>query len=220
MTHVPIELCLDVPRKKYTKTGKKAMYIPTIGGTLPNIAYAIPMRKLYNIDYVIIGTKRTLNFGENNINIFNFFSLWIVMNSTTYRKSIFYIIIILCYIANCKLWISVNLKYPGLQLRILAFFTFIFNLTLFSSLCLFFLFLSFSWLLFNLFYIIVIRIQCNIPCGICITATVIPATTSPKMLFFQSYEESQSIRGIVLFKSATGLMLLHRLAISLRTTEL
>lgn len=41
--HLPIELCLDVPRKKYTKTGKKAMYMPTIGGTLPNIAYAIPV---------------------------------------------------------------------------------------------------------------------------------------------------------------------------------
>jgi len=41
---IPIELCLDVPRKKYTKTGKKAMYIPIIGGTLPNIAYAIPKK--------------------------------------------------------------------------------------------------------------------------------------------------------------------------------
>lgn len=40
--HLPMELCLDVPRKKYTKTGKKAMYMPTIGGTLPKIAYAIP----------------------------------------------------------------------------------------------------------------------------------------------------------------------------------
>jgi len=51
LTYIPIELCLDVPRKKYTKTGKKAMYIPTIGGTLPNIAYAIPIR-IYNTDLI------------------------------------------------------------------------------------------------------------------------------------------------------------------------
>lgn len=43
-----MELCLDVPRKKYTRTGKKAMYMPTIGGTLPRIAYAIPIRTIYD----------------------------------------------------------------------------------------------------------------------------------------------------------------------------
>lgn len=47
-----MELCLDVPRKKYTNTGKKAIYIPTIGGTLPNIAYAIPIGKI-SISYIL-----------------------------------------------------------------------------------------------------------------------------------------------------------------------
>lgn len=53
-THLPIELCLDVPRKKYTRTGKKAIYIPTIGGTLPRIAYAIPTRTISTTERGII----------------------------------------------------------------------------------------------------------------------------------------------------------------------
>lgn len=39
---LPIDTCLDVPKRKYTKTGKKAMYMPTTGGRFPKSAYAIP----------------------------------------------------------------------------------------------------------------------------------------------------------------------------------
>lgn len=56
-----MELCLDVPRKKYTKTGKKAIYIPTIGGTLPKIAYAIPMRIISTIKHEIYGSNNLDN---------------------------------------------------------------------------------------------------------------------------------------------------------------
>lgn len=34
----PMDICLDVPKKKYTKTGKKAIYMPTTGGKLPRSA--------------------------------------------------------------------------------------------------------------------------------------------------------------------------------------
>lgn len=40
MLHIrsPMDMCLDVPKKKYTKTGKKAMYMPTTGGKFPRSA--------------------------------------------------------------------------------------------------------------------------------------------------------------------------------------
>jgi len=38
----PIDTCLDVPKRKYMKTGKKAIYMPTTGGRFPRSAYAIP----------------------------------------------------------------------------------------------------------------------------------------------------------------------------------
>lgn len=39
----PIETWRDVPISIYRRTGKNAMYIPTIGGTPPSSEYAIPM---------------------------------------------------------------------------------------------------------------------------------------------------------------------------------
>lgn len=53
----------------------------------------------------------------------------------------------------------------------------------------------------------------------CITATVMPATMSPKILFLQLYEGSQSISGIVFFKNPSGSILLHLLDTSLQTAE-
>lgn len=51
--------------------------------------------------------------------------------------------------------------------------------------------------------------QTFVPWGICITATVTPAMMSPNMSFFQSYFDSQPIRGIEFFSAVRGLILLH-----------
>lgn len=40
---LPMETCLEEPRKKYSKTGKKDMYKPYTGGRVVNIPYAIPV---------------------------------------------------------------------------------------------------------------------------------------------------------------------------------
>lgn len=40
--HSPMDTCREVPKKKYTNTGKNAMYIPCTGGKPPSIPYAMP----------------------------------------------------------------------------------------------------------------------------------------------------------------------------------
>lgn len=41
----PIETWRVVPMRTYKRTGKNAMYIPTIGGTPPSSEYAIPRQR-------------------------------------------------------------------------------------------------------------------------------------------------------------------------------
>lgn len=51
--------------------------------------------------------------------------------------------------------------------------------------------------------------QTLVPWGICITATVIPATISPSISFLQSYADIQPISGMEFFTTVIGLILLH-----------
>jgi len=44
---LPIDRCLDVPRKKYVNGPKNAVYIPHIGGRVVRSPNAIPKKQQY-----------------------------------------------------------------------------------------------------------------------------------------------------------------------------
>ena len=48
-----MELCLEVPRKKYTSTGQNDVYNPTTAGTDANKPYAIPTEKKSSFGIVL-----------------------------------------------------------------------------------------------------------------------------------------------------------------------